>query len=179
MNVVLNAQWAMYQLLIQLGLRPDAVVGHSSGELLALSAAGVFPADRILEQKLARLGAIFRNFESSGDLPEAHLVAVAADRGRVAAICRAVAAGGTAVAMDNCPHQVVLAVPTPEFERLVARLRAESILWEDLPFSRAYHTPELRAGCRPDRRFLRGHDLEPAPGSDLLVCVAHSGCPTI
>ena len=79
-NVVLNAQWAMYQLLTRLGLRPDAVVGHSSGELLALAAAGVFPADRVLEQKLGRLGAIFRGFESSGDLPAARLVAVAADR---------------------------------------------------------------------------------------------------
>ncbi len=27
-NVVLNAQWAMYQLLTRLDLRPDAVVGH-------------------------------------------------------------------------------------------------------------------------------------------------------
>ena len=88
-NVVLNAQWAMYQVLTRLGLRPDAVVGHSSGELLALAAAGVFPTDRALEQKLGRLGSIFRGFESSGDLPAARLVAVAADRERVEAICRA------------------------------------------------------------------------------------------
>src|SRR5262249_78299 len=40
-NVVLSAQWALYQLLTRLGLRPDAVAGHSSGELLALAAAGV------------------------------------------------------------------------------------------------------------------------------------------
>jgi acyl transferase domain-containing protein len=155
-NVVLNAQWAMYQLLTRLGLGADAVVGHSSGELLALSAAGVFPADRALEQKLAGLGSIFRNFESLGDLPEAHLVAVAADRGRVEAICRAAGIDGTAVAMDNCPHQVVLAVPSSEFERLVARLRAASILWEDLPFSRAYHTPDFEPVVAPIAEFFDG-----------------------
>ncbi len=44
-NVVLSAQWGLYQLLTRLGLRPDAVAGHSSGEFLALGAAGAL-ADR-------------------------------------------------------------------------------------------------------------------------------------
>ena len=48
MNIVLNAQWAMYQLLIRLGLRPDAVVGHSSGELLALYQEVVSPGKHAL-----------------------------------------------------------------------------------------------------------------------------------
>jgi acyl transferase domain-containing protein/phosphopantetheinyl transferase len=155
-NVVLNAQWAVYQLLVRLDVQPDAVVGHSSGELLALAAAGVFPADRALEQKLGRLGSIFRGFESSGDLPEAHLVAVAADRDRVQAICRTVMAGEAAVAMDNCPHQVVLAVCPAEIELLVGRLREESILFEVLPFSRAYHTPSFQPVVGPIAEFFDG-----------------------
>jgi acyl transferase domain-containing protein/phosphopantetheinyl transferase len=155
-NVVLNAQWAMYQLLSRLNLRPDAVVGHSSGELLALAAAGVFPADRVLDQKLGRLGSIFRNFESSGEMPEARLVAVAADRQRVEAVCRAVGACNAAVAMDNCPHQVVLAVSPAEFEPLVGRLREESILFEVLPFSRAYHTPSFAPVVGPIAEFFEG-----------------------
>ncbi len=53
-NVVLSSQWAMYQLLIRLGLEPEAVVGHSSGELLALAAAGVLQTDRDLERQLGR-----------------------------------------------------------------------------------------------------------------------------
>ena len=69
-NVVLNAQWALFQVLTRLGLRPDAVLGHSSGEILALSAAGVFQTDRALERKLGRLGAIMSDFASSGDLPD-------------------------------------------------------------------------------------------------------------
>ncbi len=153
-NVVLNAQWAMYQLLTHLGLQPDAVVGHSSGELLALAAAGVFPADRVLEQKLGHLGSIFRGFETSGDLPVAHLVAVAADRQRVEAICRDVGANDAAVAMDNCPHQVVLAISPAEFEPIVGRLRGEGILWESLPFSRAYHTASFAPVVGPIAQFF-------------------------
>ncbi len=48
-NVVLTSQRALHRLLTRLGLVPDAVVGHSSGEILALAAAGVLRADRVLE----------------------------------------------------------------------------------------------------------------------------------
>ncbi len=41
LSVVLSAQWGLFQLLTRLGLRPDAVAGHSSGELLALGASAL------------------------------------------------------------------------------------------------------------------------------------------
>ena len=88
-NVVLNAQWALYQVLdAGWACSPTRCSGHSSGEMLALSAAGVFQTDRALERKLGRLGAIMSGFESSGDLPAARLVAVAAHSDRVEALCR-------------------------------------------------------------------------------------------
>jgi len=175
-NVVLNAQWALYQVLFRLGLHPDAVVGHSSGELLALAAAGVFPTDRALEQKLGRLGAIFRGFECSGDLPAARLVAVAAHRERVEALCRDAGAAGAAVAMDNCPHQVVLAVPPPEVEPVLHRLREENILWEDLSFARAYHTASFRSVLRPIVDFFAGLTFRP-PCLPIYSCASRGRMP--
>jgi acyl transferase domain-containing protein/phosphopantetheinyl transferase (holo-ACP synthase) len=158
-NVVLNAQWALHGVLTRLGISPDAVAGHSSGEILALAAAGVFETDRALEQKLGRLGAIFRGFESSGDLPEAHLIAVAAPRDRAEALCRDAGAVLSVVAMDNCPHQVVLAVPPAEFEPVARRLRDENVLWEDLPFGRAYHTASFQGVVGPIADFFAGIPL--------------------
>ena len=149
MNVVLNAQWALYQVLTRLGLRPDAVAGHSSGELLALAAAGVLRADRELERQLGRLGAIFRGFESAGEMPPAQLVAVAAGRDRVESMIRELGASDVGVAIDNCPHQVVLAGPPAEVERVVVRLREQNILLEVLPFARPYHTPSFGAVLDP------------------------------
>ena len=61
--------------------------------------------------------------------------------------------------MDNCPHQVVLAVPPAEFEPVAGRLRDESILWEDLPFSRAYHTASFQAVVGPIADFFAGMPL--------------------
>src|SRR5262249_30752000 len=137
-NVVLSAQCALYQVLTRLGVSPDAVAGHSSGELLALAAAGVLQTDRDLERHLGRLGPIFAGFEAAGDLPAAGLVAVAAGRDRVEAIARERGAPGVVVAIDNCPHQVVVAGPPLEVESVVHRLREDNVLCEDLPFGRAY-----------------------------------------
>ena len=148
-NLILNAQWAIYQLLARLGLVPDAVAGHSSGEILALAAAGVLQADEQLERQLGRLGAIFRGLETAGEMPEARLVAIAADRDRAEAACRAVGADRVAVAIDNCPHQVVLAGPAEDVDRVVDHLRAANILVEVLPFDRPYHTPEFAAVSGP------------------------------
>jgi acyl transferase domain-containing protein/phosphopantetheinyl transferase (holo-ACP synthase) len=175
-NVVLNAQWALYQVLVRLGLKPDAVVGHSSGELLALAAAGVFPADRELELKLGRLGAIFRGFESSGDLPAARLVAIAAECGRIERLCRDAGVTGAAVAMDNCPHQVVMALPPAEAEPVFCRLRAENILWEDLPFVRAYHTASFQAVVGPIAGFFDELAFRP-PCLPIYSCASRGRMP--
>jgi acyl transferase domain-containing protein/phosphopantetheinyl transferase len=175
-NVVLNAQWALYQVLTRLGLKPDAVVGHSSGELLALAAAGAFDTDRALERKLGRLGAFFRGLECSGDLPVARLIAVATHRDRLEALCRAAGATGAAVAMDNCPHQVVLAVPPQQVEPLLGRLRQENILWEDLPFDRAYHTPAFRSVLGPIIDFFADLTFR-APRLPIYSCASKQQMP--
>jgi malonyl CoA-acyl carrier protein transacylase len=175
-NLVLNAQWALYQVLTRLGLRPDAVAGHSSGEILALAAAGVLRTDRELECQLGRLGAIFRGLESAGDTPAARLVAVATDRGRAEAACRAAGAAGVAVAIDNCPHQVVLAGPHAEVDRVVAHLRAENILVEVLPFDRAYHTPAFAAVLGPIADSFAGLKFR-APRLPVYSCATRERMP--
>jgi malonyl CoA-acyl carrier protein transacylase len=175
-NVVLSAQWALFQVLTRLGLRPDAVAGHSSGELLALAAAGVLETDRHLERQLAELGSIFRGLESAGDVPAARLVAVAAGRDRAEAACRAVDATGVVVAIDNCPHQVVLAGPPAEVERVAGRLREENILLEDLPFQRAYHTPAFEPVLGPVASFFKRLNFGP-PRILVYSCAARGRMP--
>src|SRR5262249_20818423 len=107
-NVVLSAQWGLHQLLARLELKPDAVVGHSSGEFLAYASAGALRVDKQLEERLGALGALFERLERSGKVPSASLVAVATDRARVERVCREIGYGVT-IAIDNCPHQVVIA----------------------------------------------------------------------
>jgi acyl transferase domain-containing protein len=175
-NLVLTSQWAMYQVLIRLGLQPDAVVGHSSGELLAMAAAGVLQADRELERQLARLGTIFRDFESADDIPVARLAAVGATRDRVEAACRAAGTIESGVAIDNCPHQVILAGPPTEIERVVGILSGQNILVEDLPFNRAYHTPSFATVLAPVVEFFGQLTMRPA-SLPVYSCAARGRMP--
>ena len=169
-NVVLSAQWALYLLLSRLGLVPDAVLGHSSGEFLAFAAAGALAMDRAFEDGLASLGALFGRLELAGDLPQARLVAVAADRARVeAAIAGAGLADRVEVAMDNCPHQVVVAGDPAAVDGLVDRLRKEGAMCEVLPFARAYHTPSFASAVGPIRDFFAATPIR-TPKIPLYSC---------
>lgn len=167
-TAVLSSQWGMFQVLTRLGLRPDAVVGHSSGELPALAAAGALDTERSLESALSRLAATFRKLEAEGKIPQARLTAVGVDRALAEAACRR-HGGSVVVAIDNCPHQVVLAGPPDATERVVAELRAAGAMCEDLPFSRAYHTPAFAAVLEPLEAFYAGLDFH-RPGTRIYSC---------
>lgn len=174
-NVVLSAQWGMYRLLTKLGLKADAVIGHSSGELLALAAAGVLAVDRTFEDKLGELGAIFGRLETSGLLPTARLVAVAAPRAKVESLLGD-ERGRVEVAMDNCPHQVVIAGEPQEVERVVARLKVGGFLTEALPFSRAYHTPSFAPALGPIAAFFAAMPME-RPAVPIYSCASQGRMP--
>jgi malonyl CoA-acyl carrier protein transacylase len=170
-TAVLSSQWAIFQVLQRLGLQPDAVVGHSSGELPALAAAGVLPTEQTLEHQLSRLAAIFRDLEAAEAIPRARLVAAGTDRARAEAACR-LAGPSVVVAIDNCPHQVVLAGPPGEVEAVVSRLRAGGVLCEDLPFERAYHTAQFAAVLAPLAAFYGDLELHPARVPIYSCCTA-------
>jgi len=166
-NVVLSAQWALYRLLLNLGLRPAAVAGHSSGEFLALAAAGSIRVDRGLEARLADLAGLLARVDASGGVA-ARLVGVASSRDRVEAAIGD-DRGRVAIAVDNCPHQVVIAGPGDAVEAVVGRLRGAGLMTEDLPFGRAYHTPEFAPMVGPIREFFDGLDVFP-PSIPLYSC---------
>ncbi len=156
-NAVLSSQWAIYQILLRLGLRPDAVCGHSSGEFLALAAAGAVQMDRRFEDGLAGLGAIFEDMEAIGRMPPAKLLAIGASLEQVAATCSG--HPDVKVAMDNCPHQVVVAGGADSIGQLIQQFQSKGILVEVLPFERAYHTPDFASVVEPIRTFFKQLDL--------------------
>jgi phosphopantetheine--protein transferase-like protein len=141
-EAVLAADLALLSVLEGLGVRPGAVVGHSSGEYAALRAAGLLDL-RTEEQWAWFARELNRDYElaaSSEGVPRAVLLAVGASRERAEAVARE-AGGEIHVAMDNCPHQVVLAGERGVIERATEIARREGLIAERLPFDRPYHTP--------------------------------------
>jgi malonyl CoA-acyl carrier protein transacylase/phosphopantetheinyl transferase len=141
-EAVLTANGAIHGILRRLGLRPDACVGHSTGEYSAAAAAGVLLIDT--EERFIAFGAAMDRCYSAAasrdDVPRAVLLAVGADRERVAEIADE-AGGDIFVAMDNCPHQAVLVGDREAAERAREILRREGLIYSELPYDRAVHTP--------------------------------------
>jgi len=150
-ETVFCANQALYALIENLGIRADAMVGHSTGEHSALLASRVVEVadDEELIRHILGVYEVFDKLNSTSDIPEAVLLAVAgADH---AFLERQVADsnGELYIALDNCVHQVVLCGPEPVVDRLVAVLTPKGAICQKLPFARAYHTPWFEVFSKP------------------------------
>jgi acyl transferase domain-containing protein/phosphopantetheinyl transferase (holo-ACP synthase) len=144
--VFVGAQ-AMNALLTRLGVRPDVMVGHSTGESSALAAAGAIPADdlEVLADSVRRLNGIYRKLLEEGDIPTGALLTVGALPHTTVAEHVARLDGAVVVAMDNCPNQQVVFGDKDAIDHLRKTLAEVGGICDLLPFDRAYHTPRFAA----------------------------------
>jgi acyl transferase domain-containing protein/4'-phosphopantetheinyl transferase EntD len=140
-SVMMAADLALSTVLSRLGIAPQALVGHSTGEFAALMASGMIDVGG--EGRLRQLGRELRAIggsAGSSSVPSAVLVAVGADRETVLALTER-NGGGIHLAMDNCPHQSVIVGEERAIQSALERVRSRSLIHERLPFDRPYHTP--------------------------------------
>ncbi|MEW6426946.1 MAG: beta-ketoacyl synthase N-terminal-like domain-containing protein [Thermodesulfobacteriota bacterium] len=171
-DAVSTANRALFTLFTDLGVRPDAVLGHSSGELAALEAAGaVRPAsdDEVLDY--IRIGnRIIGSMRAADDIPHGRLLAVGGiDK---AAVDETVAAADDflTVAMRNCPHQFVLCGTDATVAAAEQSLRARGAICQQLPFQRAYHTERFRPALARLAELYRHADFV-APAVSMYSCL--------
>ena len=133
---------AVDHLLRRLDITPDAVAGHSYGELVALASAGAFDAAALLAASRERARVIL---EAAGDDPGA-MAAVSASAADTQAVLDAAGLGGTVVpANQNSPTQVVVSGPTDAVDKAVIELRAAGLGAKRIPVACAFHSPVVAA----------------------------------
>ncbi len=174
-EALLTANHALYTLLDRLEIRPDAMLGHSTGEYSAMRAGRMLGDESLFGQRLLELNRLYEGVLTKGGIPEATLLAVGAARDQVAAIAEEVG-GELYVAMDNCPHQVVLVGNRKAADRALERVRRQGFIYEVLPFDRAYHTPLLAPYVEVLREFLTGW-IVAAPRVPLYSCTTMTPYP--
>lgn len=164
---------ALFALLSWLDVRPDAVLGHSSGEFGALMAAGVLPADD--DEQLMRV--ISEGAESAAEMARSDLVPAAvltsvggAPRAAVDAVLAA-SGGRLRVAMENCPNQLVLVGDEEATAAALDGLRGKGGLCERLSWGRAYHTESFRPATRFIDAFFRSIGLR-SPRIETWSCAS-------
>ncbi|MDQ5854343.1 MAG: polyketide synthase dehydratase domain-containing protein [Chloroflexota bacterium] len=165
-EAVLAANAALYGLFKRLHLQPDAVLGHSSGDFTACLAAGIFSDDDAMVDRLAHLWQAYDGPQEQ--MAEAGLLAVGAAADNALTKLGDLA-GQVLVAMDNCPHQIVLAGPADVIDRARERLLASNIFCERLPFSRPYHTQAFASQLGPVRASLADAPVRP-PTVPIYSC---------
>lgn len=177
-EAVLTANQALFTLLSRLGVQPDAVVGHSTGEYSALRAAGVVPLSdkEFIEEHLLDLNRVYNEQAAQErDVPRAVLLAVGAGLDRVSPLLEQVD-GEIYIGMDNCLQQIVIIVEKSAIDAVTDLMRSQGLIYELLPFDRAYHTPLFAAYSQSLYRFFERLPLS-LPKTRLYSCTTAAPFP--
>ena len=158
-DVVQPVLWAVMVALAaaweSLGVVPDAVAGHSQGEIAAAVVAGILPLEEAARVVATRSRALGRLGDGGAMAAVAWPEAVA--RQRVAE------QGGQAwVAAVNSPESVVLAGDRAALTAVLAAAEAAGVRVRWLPVSYASHGPGVDTVAGDLRRELAG--VQPNPG---------------
>jgi len=156
-------EYAMSQLWLSWGIRPDLVLGHSIGEIAAMCVAGGVS----LEDGLTLVEARGRLMQALP--PGGVMTSVMADEARVRE-----AIGGweesVAIAAINTTGQVVISGAGAAVAEITARLDAEGVKTKALVVSHAFHSPLMRPMLAEYERVVRQIAFAP-PTTRFVSCV--------
>jgi len=130
------ADMAVHGLLVDLGVRPDMVGGHSYGEYAALCAAGCLSFTELIRISELR-GRAVQETQGRG---ACGMLAVQESREALAALIDA--ESGLSIAGWNAPRQTMVGGPTAAIEAFMPRLKAAGIDHQRLAMSAAFHIPQ-------------------------------------
>lgn len=170
--VFIGAQ-AMFSLLKRLGVKPDVMLGHSSGESSALAASGAMANEgpRQLADFIRQLNAVYRDVLAAGKIPTGKLLAVGAMPLEAVAEYIAKVDKSLVVAMDNCANQVVLYGKPESIDAIEKELAVAGGMCLPMPFDRGYHTPDFAEVSDAFHRYYKRIKLD-CPKTPLYSCAS-------
>ncbi|MFG3024944.1 SDR family NAD(P)-dependent oxidoreductase [Streptomyces sp. NPDC048254] len=145
--------------LAELGLEPAAVLGHSVGEFVAATVAGVFTehdAVRIIAERARLMQA----------MPTGAMLAVSAPQTAISALAH----GKVWLSARNAVDQTVLGGAVDAVEAVERELEREGLKYRRLATSHAFHTPMVDEAVAPLEAALAGTRLR-APDLPLISTV--------
>ena len=160
----------MLDLLSRFSVFPDAVCGHSSGELTALHAAGRMQRGDFFRLSAAR-GQLMAEAARQGDA--GRMMAVKAPIEKIPEMINTHDLD-LILANRNGPDQGVLSGPSEEIEKMLAICRENHIRALQLPVSAAFHSRLVESAARPFRQLLETVTVKP---SDIPVYANTTGAP--
>ncbi|GAA6621631.1 type I polyketide synthase [Scytonema sp. NUACC26] len=127
-------EYALAQLWQSWGIKPDVVMGHSVGEYVAATVAGVFSLEDGLKL-IAHRGRLMQNLPSGGEM-----VAVMASEEKVREVIEPLSEK-VSIAAINGPVSVVISGAADAIRTICDRLTSDEIKTKPLLVSHAFHSP--------------------------------------
>jgi acyl transferase domain-containing protein/acyl carrier protein len=152
-------EYALAELWKSWGVEPAYAIGHSLGEYVAATVAGVMSLEDALTLVVAR-GRLMQDLPAGGKM-----FAILAEYDRVLEAIDGCA--GLAVAAVNAPENTVISGPGDEIAAVVDRLTAAGVRCTELVVSHAFHSPLMEPMLGEFRERMSGVDLR-APQIGLI-----------
>ncbi|MCP4678615.1 MAG: acyltransferase domain-containing protein [Deltaproteobacteria bacterium] len=144
-------EMGMAEVLKEMGCRPDVMIGHSFGEISALTVAGVWDMETAFEVVAARIRAAETIIEGGG--PALGMMSVICSEDQRDAILRLVE-GKVVLTNINAPGRFVLAGKLDAVKQTVAVAESFGVDARVLPIGGAFHSKFMEPAREPFRQAL-------------------------
>nr|WP_298104159.1 beta-ketoacyl synthase N-terminal-like domain-containing protein [uncultured Shinella sp.] len=134
-------QYALGRLLLDWGILPDAMIGHSIGEYSAACVSGIFDLSTAARLVSAR-------GEAMALCPRGAMALVALAETEAEALIGTLGAP-LSIACSNTPHHTVLGGTASAVEDLIKACAERGISAKRLDTAHAFHTADMAAACGP------------------------------
>ena len=131
-------EYALAQMWQAWGIKPAALIGHSVGEYVAATVAGVFSLADALKLVVTR-GKLMQNLSQVGDM-----YAVFADETTVKSIIEAFGGQKIAIAAINSFQSIVISGAKTPVQEAISKFEAQGIKSKQLKVSHAFHSPLMK-----------------------------------
>ncbi|KAI8210667.1 Fumagillin dodecapentaenoate synthase [Colletotrichum sp. SAR 10_76] len=148
-------QIGITEILRSWSIRPDAVCGHSSGEIAGAFAAGALTADEAI------VVAYFRGYipKSMGTARQGTMAAIGLGSQDVSKYLES----GAFVACENSQNSTTISGDIAAIENAVAKAKADGVFARQLTVDRAYHSPHMEVYGKAYEEAIRPFIKSKAP----------------
>ncbi|KAG6160158.1 Type I Iterative PKS [Claviceps purpurea] len=136
-------QLALTDLLSSWGVKPDMVIGHSSGEIVAAYAAGSITLDDAMSAAYHR-GQMGELLKKRHPHVQGAMLAVASGARNIQQQLKLLGLNGLTAACHNSPESTTVSGDEVEIDRLSAELERHNAFNRKLRVDVAYHSPHMR-----------------------------------
>ena len=165
---IVAIQIALVDLLESLGIKPNTVIGHSSGEIAAAYAAGVFQHTEAL--KVAFYRSIVSSYKTGA------MLAVGLGENQIGPYLSSFDATKVSLACVNSGSSTTLSGDEIDIAKVEEYLNTQSIFARRLPVSTPYHSPAMSEEADVYKDLLRGLIWKsPSPEINFISTVSALG----